>query len=123
MNRKELINVLSKKSELNKKQADELLTNVLDSVMEVVKKHGKLQLTNVMTLKTREMPEREGRNPLNGKAVTIPASVRLSCKFGKLFKNAVNKKKAEKPAKAAKAAKASKEEKPAKKTDKKKSKK
>jgi len=91
MNRKELVSVFAKSAEVSKKDAENYVSLMLESMISTVKKHGKLQLTNVFTIKTRVSPEREGRNPKNGKAVTIPERTVLSCKFGKEFKDAVNK--------------------------------
>ena len=61
-----------------------------DDVAEELVKGVKLQLVGDGTVEVSERPEREGRNPKTGEAMTIAASRTPKFKAGKALKDQVN---------------------------------
>ena len=86
MNKSELIEALMKKTDLNKRQAGDVL-NALFSTSDDKKKTGiiagqvakgdKVTLTGFGTFERRARKARTGRNPQTGEEIKIPARKRL----------------------------------------------
>ena len=91
MNKTELIASVAQKTELTKKDAEKAVKAVFDTVAEELAAGGKVQVIEV-----RERAAREGRNPQNGKTITIAASKSPAFKAGKGLKEQVNAAKAKK---------------------------
>jgi DNA-binding protein HU-beta len=92
MNKTELIEKISEKSELNKADADRALNSFVEVVTEALQKKEKVQVTGFGTFKTRERKARKGRNPQKPEEeIEIPASTVATFKAGKTLKDAVNK--------------------------------
>jgi len=89
MNKGELIEAITAKANVTKKQADAALTAVLDMITEAVASGDKVTLVGFGSFEPRERQEREGRNPKTGEAMTIPATTVPSFSAGKLFKERV----------------------------------
>ena len=87
MNKTELIAAVAEKAELSKKDAEKAFTDV---VAEELVKGEKIQLVGFGTFEVSERPEREGRNPKTGEAMTIAASRTPKFKAGKALKDQVN---------------------------------
>ena len=87
MNKTELIAAVAEKAELSKKEAMKAFTDV---VAEELVKGEKIQLVGFGTFEVSERPEREGRNPKTGEAMTIAASRTPKFKAGKALKDQVN---------------------------------
>ncbi|MCL1924978.1 MAG: HU family DNA-binding protein [Defluviitaleaceae bacterium] len=90
MNKAELVSSLAEKTNLTKKDAEKFLKAFEESVTESLINHGKMQLIGFMSLEVSDRPERPGRNPQTGEAMTIPASKTVKFKVGKALKDAVN---------------------------------
>ena len=90
MNKAELVAAIAEKTELSKKDAEKALKAFTDVVAEELKKGEKIQLVGFGTFEVAERPAREGRNPLTGKAMKIPASKSPKFKAGKALKDTVN---------------------------------
>ena len=93
MNKTELIASVAQKTELTKKDAEKAVKAVFDTVAEELAAGGKVQ---VIGFEVRERAAREGRNPQNGKTITIAASKSPAFKAGKGLKEQVNAAKAKK---------------------------
>ena len=91
MNKSELIDNMSKKSTLTKKDSERALKAFIETVEETLIKGEKVQLIGFGTFETRERAAREGRNPRTKEAIHIPASIAPVFKAGKEFKEKVNK--------------------------------
>lgn len=91
MNKAELIAAVAEQAGLSKKSAGEAIEALTDVVTAELKKGGKVQLTGFGTFEVSERAAREGRNPRDGKTMTIPASKAPKFKAGKVLKDAVNK--------------------------------
>ena len=90
MNKTELIASVATKTELTKKDAEKAVKAVFDTVAEELAEGGKVQVIGFGTFEVRERAARKGRNPQNGKTITIAASKSPAFKAGKGLKEQVN---------------------------------
>lgn len=91
MNKTELVNSISEKSKLSKKDSEAALKAFVESVEEALANGEKVQIIGFGTFETRERAAREGRNPRTKETIHIPASKAPAFKPGKEFKEKVNK--------------------------------
>lgn len=89
MTKNELITVMANKTEMTKKDCEKVLIAFQDTVKEELAKGEKVQLVGFGTFEVTERPERQGRNPATGEAITIAASKSPKFKAGKVLKDAV----------------------------------
>ncbi|MGI5968370.1 MAG: HU family DNA-binding protein [Lachnospiraceae bacterium] len=90
MNKTELVAAIAEQTELSKKDAEKALKAFIDVVTDELKKGEKVQLVGFGTFEISERAAREGRNPLTGATMSIPASKAPKFKAGKALKDAVN---------------------------------
>lgn len=90
MNRAELIEAIAGKTGLSKKDTDAAIKAFTETVTEAMKKGDKVQLIGFGTFETSNRAARNGKNPLTGKAIKIPACKMPKLKFGKAVKDAIN---------------------------------
>ena len=90
MNKTELVAAIAEQTELSKKDAEKALKSFIDVVTDELKKGEKVQLVGFGTFEISERAAREGRNPLTGATMSIPASKAPKFKAGKALKDAVN---------------------------------
>jgi DNA-binding protein HU-beta len=89
MNKTDLINLVSEKTELSKKDAASAVDAVFDSIVEALAKDDKVQLIGFGNFEVRERSARKGRNPQTGEEMEIAASKVPAFKPGKQFKDAI----------------------------------
>lgn len=89
MNRAELVDILSEKASVTKKQADAVLTAALETIVDTVSSGDKVTLVGFGVFEPRFRAAREGRNPSNGEKLSIPATRVPGFTAGKMFKDAV----------------------------------
>ncbi|MHC0066657.1 HU family DNA-binding protein [Nostoc sp. UIC 10890] len=89
MNKGELVDVVAAKTNITKKQADEVISAFLSVVTEAVANGDKVTLIGFGSFERRERSEREGRNPKTNEPMTIPATKVPAFSAGKLFKEKV----------------------------------
>ncbi|MDX2242385.1 MAG: HU family DNA-binding protein [Leptolyngbyaceae cyanobacterium bins.302] len=89
MNKGELVDQISQKAGVTKKDADVILTAILDAIVESVAEGNKVTLVGFGTFEPRERQAREGRNPSTGQPIKIPATIVPAFSAGKLFKEKV----------------------------------
>jgi DNA-binding protein HU-beta len=89
MNKSELIDAISTKSELTKTQAGAALDAVIASVGEALKGGDTVTLVGFGTFSVKERAARTGRNPKTGAAIQIAASKVPGFKAGKGLKDIV----------------------------------
>lgn len=91
LNKKELVQQVSEKAELTKKQATVAIDSLLESIVDELAKGEKVSLAGLGTFSVRHNAERPGRNPSTGEEITI--SARNAPKFSpaQALKSAVNK--------------------------------
>ena len=92
MNKHELIETVSAKAEITKKEADLVVNATLDAIIEGLAKEGKVVLPGFGSFEVRNKTAREGRNPRTGEVVKIAAKRAPAFKPGKGMKEAVEKK-------------------------------
>jgi DNA-binding protein HU-beta len=90
MNKTELIAAMADQAGLSKKDAEKALKAFTDIVADELKKGEKIQLVGFGTFEVSERAARDGRNPLTGKAMKIPASKAPKFKAGKALKDMIN---------------------------------
>ena len=89
MNKTDLVNSISAKSGLTKKDVESVLNSFLGEVTTALAAGDKVQLIGFGTFETRKRSGRTGRNPQTGKAIEIPASKVPAFKAGNKLKDAV----------------------------------
>lgn len=89
MNKKDLVEKVSKKTGSTKKDTQAVIDATLAAVMDALKKGDKVTLVGFGTFSVVKRKARKGRNPQTGKEINIAA--RKSPKFtaGKFFKEKV----------------------------------
>ena len=90
MNKKELVDYISKSANLSKTQADDALRGTLDAITNSLKNNDKVTLVGFGVFSTSRREARTGRNPQNGKAINIPAKTVVKFKAGKAMGDEVN---------------------------------
>ncbi|OFO55447.1 HU family DNA-binding protein [Nosocomiicoccus sp. HMSC059G07] len=89
MNKTDLINVVSDKADLTKKDAGAAVDAVFEAIQGSLTKGEKVQLIGFGTFEVRERAARKGRNPQTGEEIEIAASKVPAFKAGKALKDAV----------------------------------
>jgi DNA-binding protein HU-beta len=90
MNKKELVDYISKSANLNKTQAADALKGTLDAITNSLKNSDRVTLVDFGTFSTSKREARTGRNPQNGKSINIPAKTVVKFKAGKAMGDEVN---------------------------------
>src|SRR5699024_87876 len=89
MNKTDLINAVSDKADLTKKESGAAVDAVFESIQDSLKKGEKVQLIGFGNFEVRERAARKGRNPQSGEEIEIAASKVPAFKAGKALKDAV----------------------------------
>lgn len=89
MNKTELINKVSEKSGLGKKDAEKAVNAFTETITESLKSGNSVQLVGFGSFQVKARAAREGRNPQTGKAIKIAATNVPSFKAGQKLKDAV----------------------------------
>ena len=92
MNKAELIDTMSKETNLTKKDVESVLNSFVNQVSNALSKKDKVQLVGFGTFETRNRAARTGRNPQTGEELKIAAATVPAFKAGKALKEVVNKK-------------------------------
>ena len=87
MNTKDLAKSAAAKHGVTEKQAHELMSGLLDGIAETVAKGDEVNLAGFGKFKVKDMPERGGRNPSTGEAITIAASKKVTFTPAKALKD------------------------------------
>jgi DNA-binding protein HU-beta len=80
---------LSEVHELPKRQANEMLTQVIEMIAKSLKKGDKIRLSGLGILQVRKRAARTGRNPQTGEPIKIKASKKIAFRPAKELKEAV----------------------------------
>jgi len=89
MNKAELVEAVSDKTGITKKQAGNVIDAITDTVKETLSKGERITLVDFGTFQVRQRKAREGRNPRTGKKLEIPAKKVPKFKAGKKLREAV----------------------------------
>lgn len=91
MSKKELIDAVSVKSGLNKKDSEAALNAITSCLIEKLSKGVPIALHGFATLSIKRRAARAGRNPSTGQPIDIPATNVVSFKPASKLKEAINK--------------------------------
>jgi DNA-binding protein HU-beta len=80
---------ISETHELPKRQANEMLTQVVEMITRSLKKGEKIRLSGLGILQVRKRAARMGRNPQTGEPVKIKASKKIAFRAAKDLKEAI----------------------------------
>ena len=80
---------LSTTHELPKRQANELVTQVVEMITANLKKGNKIRLSGLGILQVRKRAARMGRNPATGESIKIKASKKIAFRAAKELKEAI----------------------------------
>ena len=80
---------LSEMHEMPKRQANEMLTQVVEMIAKSLKKGDKIRLTGLGILQVRKRAARMGRNPQTGEPVKIKASKKIAFRAAKDLKESI----------------------------------
>ena len=86
MNKPALIQKISEKSGLTKKQTEEALNALVDVITETLKDDDKVQIVGFGTFELKHRPEHQGLNPATLEPITVKASSTPSFKPSKAYK-------------------------------------
>ncbi len=89
MNKAELVEAISQKTNVSKKETDSILTAMLEEIMAAVASGSKVTFVGFGSFEPRERQARSGRNPKTGETMTIPATRVPVFSAGKSFKDKV----------------------------------
>ena len=89
MTKKEIIDFLSEKTGLNKKQTEEFLTLYNDLIYKQTKKTKEFVMPGLGKWVTGKTKARKGRNPATGAEIKIPAKSVLKFRVAKAAKDAI----------------------------------
>ena len=89
MNKGELVEAISQKISVSKKEADAIVTAMLEEIMVAVNGGSKVTFVGFGSFEPRERQAREGRNPRTGETMTISATRVPAFSAGKSFKDKV----------------------------------
>ncbi|WP_166245708.1 HU family DNA-binding protein [Paenibacillus turpanensis] len=89
MNKTDLINSISEKSGMTKKDVETVLNSFLGEVTDALSSGEKVQLIGFGTFETRKRSGRTGRNPQTGENISIPETKVPAFKAGNKLKDAV----------------------------------
>jgi DNA-binding protein HU-beta len=89
VNRRELVNALAERAEVDKKTADAFLATFTDVVTETVSGGDPVMISGFCKFARVETKERMGRNPQTGEPIKIPARTKVRISPLKAFKDAV----------------------------------
>jgi DNA-binding protein HU-beta len=80
---------LSEAHELPKRQANEMLTQLVEMIAKSLKKGDKIRLSGLGILQVRKRAARMGRNPQTGEPIKIKASKKIAFRPAKELKEAI----------------------------------
>ena len=89
MTKQELIDIVSEKAGMTKKETGAVLDIIIDTVTETLKRGEKVSLVGFGIFEAKTRKAREGRNPATGETIQIPARTVPSFKAGRALKDAL----------------------------------
>ena len=90
MNRNELVDAVSSKTDLRKSEAGKAVDAVFDSITEALQEGGEVRLVGFGTFSVANRAASEGRNPRTGEKIKIAASKQAKFKPGKGLRDSLN---------------------------------
>lgn len=89
MNKQDLVNKVSEKSGLTKRDAEKAVNATFDAIQDAMAAGDKVSLVGFGTFEVRSRAARTGRNPQTGQEIQIAATTVPVFKAGKSLKDSV----------------------------------
>ena len=93
MNKAELIDHIAVGADISKIAAEQVINSFIAHIIATVSANDVVQLIGLGSFGQRERSARNGRNPVTGETIYIPATISIKFKAGTAFKEAVNQNK------------------------------
>ena len=93
MTKAELVEEVSRVSDLTKKHSEVIVDTVFQSIIDALHRGEKIELRGFGSFRLRKREPRKGRNPKTGGVIQIKASIAPAFRAGKQLKMALNNKK------------------------------
>ena len=90
MNRNELVDSVTSKTDMKKSEASKAVDAVFDSIAEALKGGDEVRLVGFGTFSVASRAASEGRNPRTGEKIQIAASKQAKFKPGKGLRDSLN---------------------------------
>jgi integration host factor subunit beta len=90
MTKAELVEEVSKESDMTKKDAEVIVQTVLDCITDALQRGEGVELRGFGSFRIRSRSPRQGRNPKTGSDVSVPAKKIPHFKPGKELRDIVN---------------------------------
>lgn len=90
MNKTDLVNAVSAKTEVNKVTSKQVIEAAIEAVVEALKAGEKVSLVGFGTFSVTDRAGREGINPTTGQPITIAAKKVAKFKAGSELDSAIN---------------------------------
>ena len=90
MNRNELVDTISTKTDLKKSEASKAVDAVFDAIADALKDGDEVRLVGFGTFSVASRAASEGRNPRTGEKIQIAASKQAKFKPGKGLRDTLN---------------------------------
>lgn len=90
MNRNELVDAVSSKTDMKKSEASKAVDAVFDSIADALKGGDEVRLVGFGTFSVASRAASEGRNPRTGEKIQIAASKQAKFKPGKGLRDSLN---------------------------------
>ena len=90
MTKADLIDEVSKLSNLTKKETETIVNTIFDNITDALAKGDKVELRGFGSFRIRHRNSRKGRNPKTGSAVDVPQKRVPFFKVGKRLRELVN---------------------------------
>jgi DNA-binding protein HU-beta len=90
VNRNELVDTVSSKTDLKKSEASKAVDAVFDAIAEALKDGAEVRLVGFGTFSVASRAASEGRNPRTGEKIQIAASKQAKFKPGKGLRDSLN---------------------------------
>ncbi len=86
---RQLGTILAENNELSKKQANEILDNLVEVLAKNLKKGARIRIAGLGTFVVRKRAARWGRNPATGEKIRIKASKKVAFRVAKELKESI----------------------------------
>jgi len=90
MNKSELIEAIANSADLSKASAGRALEAALDTIRHALQQGDAVAISGFGNFYVEQRPERPGRNPMTGEAITIQAANLPKFRAGKGLRDALN---------------------------------
>jgi integration host factor subunit beta len=91
MTKAELVDEVSRSSELTRKHTEVIVDAVFSSIVDALQKGDKIELRGFGSFRVRRRDSRKGRNPKTGAGVVVPAKKVPHFKPGKELRELINR--------------------------------